>query len=71
MAEKSRSEQNQTLLDTLFLDGGNAYYLEQMQAQYAANPNSVDPSWLARKRAAQPHRLMSIKPQKIASARLC
>jgi 2-oxoglutarate dehydrogenase E1 component len=47
MAEKSRSEQNQTFLDTLFLDGGNAAYLEQMQAQYARNPNSVDPSWRA------------------------
>ena len=45
MADKSRSEQNQAMLDTLFLDGGNAYYLEQMQARYAANPNSVDPSW--------------------------
>ena len=42
-----RSEQNQNLLDTLFLDGGNAAYLEQMQAQYAANPNSVDPSFRA------------------------
>ena len=45
MADKARTEQNQAMLDTLFLDGGNAYYLEQMQAQYAANPNSVDPSW--------------------------
>ena len=45
MADKSRSEQNQAMLDTLFLDGGNAFYLEQMQARYAANPNSVDPSW--------------------------
>ena len=47
MAEKSRSEQNQTFLDTLFLDGGNAAYLEQMQAQYTRNPNSVDASWRA------------------------
>jgi len=45
MTDKPRSEQNQDFLDTLFLDGGNAYYLEQMQARYAANPNSVDPSW--------------------------
>jgi len=42
-----RSEQNQNLLDTLFLDGGNAAYLEQMQARYAENPNSVDPSFRA------------------------
>jgi len=47
MADKARTEQNQAMLDTLFLDGGNAYYLEQMQAQYASNPNSVDPSWRA------------------------
>ncbi|RKQ69525.1 2-oxoglutarate dehydrogenase E1 component [Litorimonas taeanensis] len=45
MADKSRSEQNQEFLDTLFLDGGNAAYLEQMQALYARNPNSVDASW--------------------------
>ncbi len=45
MADKARSEHNQAMLDTLFLDGSNAYYLEQMQALYAANPNSVDPSW--------------------------
>jgi len=42
-----RSERNQDFLDTLFLDGGNATYLEQMQARYAANPNSVDPSFRA------------------------
>ena len=42
-----RSEQNQKLLDTLFLDGGNATYLEQMQAKFAENPNSVDPSFRA------------------------
>ncbi len=47
MADKSRSEQNQDFLDTLFLDGGNAVYLEQMQAQYSRNPNSVDASWRA------------------------
>jgi len=42
-----RSEQNQNFLDTLFLDGGNAAYLEQMQAKYAENPNSVDASFRA------------------------
>ena len=47
MTDKPRSEQNQTFLDTLFLDGGNAAYLEQMQARYADNPNSVDASWQA------------------------
>ncbi len=42
-----RSERNQDFLDTLFLDGGNAAYLEQMQARYAENPGSVDPSFRA------------------------
>jgi len=45
MSDSKRSEQNQTFLDTLFLDGGNAAYLEQMQARYVANPKSVDLSW--------------------------
>ncbi|WP_017932593.1 2-oxoglutarate dehydrogenase E1 component [Robiginitomaculum antarcticum] len=47
MADKSRSEHNQNLIDTLFLDGANALYLEQMQARYADNPGSVDASWRA------------------------
>ena len=47
MADKVRSDSNQAMLDTLFLDGANALYLEQIQAQYAANPSSVDPSWQA------------------------
>ncbi len=47
MADKARSEQNQAMLDTLFLDGANAYYIEQMQARYFENPNSVDASWRA------------------------
>lgn len=47
MTDKSRSEQNQNLLDTLFLDGGNAAYLEQMQSRYAKNPDSVDASFRA------------------------
>lgn len=42
-----RTELNQAFIDTDFLDGGSAYYLEQMQAQYADNPASVDPSWRA------------------------
>ena len=45
MADTSRSEQNQALLDTLFLDGGNAGYLEQMHAKFVQNPNSVDASF--------------------------
>ncbi|MGJ8564501.1 MAG: 2-oxoglutarate dehydrogenase E1 component [Alphaproteobacteria bacterium] len=47
MADKSRSEYNQDMIETLFLDGGNAVYLEQMLAQYMENPHSVDKSWQA------------------------
>ncbi len=47
MAEKARSEYNQSMIDTLFLDGANAAYLEQMQARFVDDPNSVDPSWQA------------------------
>jgi 2-oxoglutarate dehydrogenase E1 component len=45
MADKSRSKKNKEMLETLFLDGGNASYLEKMQARFFANPQSVDPSW--------------------------
>ena len=40
-----RSPQNQTFLDTSFLFGGNAVYLEQMAANYAADPASVPASF--------------------------
>ena len=36
-----RSSQNQMMLDTLFLDGQSAGYLEMLQAKYAENPASV------------------------------
>ena len=42
-----RTELNQAFIDTDFLDGGSALYLEQMQARYAENPASVDASWRA------------------------
>jgi 2-oxoglutarate dehydrogenase E1 component len=45
MAE--RTETNQAFIDTDFLDGASAPYLEKMQARYAENPASVDPSWRA------------------------
>jgi len=45
MAGKGRSEKNQNFIETLFLDGGNAAYLEQMLSRYMENPNSVDDSW--------------------------
>ena len=31
----------------IFLQGGNALYIEQMQARYAADPGSVDEGWRA------------------------
>ena len=37
----ARSSQNQMMLDTLFLDGQSAGYLEMLQAKYADNPASV------------------------------
>ena len=37
----ARSAQNQTFLDTLFLDGQSAAYLETLQAKYADDPASV------------------------------
>ena len=43
--QQKRSQQNQDFLDSQYLDGANAAYLEQMQARYAQDPNSVDASW--------------------------
>jgi 2-oxoglutarate dehydrogenase E1 component len=43
----ARSSQNQTFLETSFLFGGNAVYLEHMAAKYAEDPASVPPSWRA------------------------
>ena len=40
-----RGEQNEQFLGTAFLYGGNATYIEQMQAAFAKNPNSVPQSW--------------------------
>ena len=43
--ENPRSKANTALLETLFLYGGNAVYLEQMQAAYAKDPKSVPDNW--------------------------
>ena len=40
-----RGEENEQLLGSAFLYGGNAAYLEQMQAAYAKNPGSVPVSY--------------------------
>ncbi len=41
----SREALNQSFLLTSFLDGANAAYIEEMQAQYARNPGSVSDEW--------------------------
>ncbi|MAN45592.1 MAG: 2-oxoglutarate dehydrogenase E1 component [Hyphomonas sp.] len=41
----SRSSGNSAMLETAFLYGGSAMWLEQMQAAYAKNPASVPESW--------------------------
>ncbi|MEQ9317094.1 MAG: 2-oxoglutarate dehydrogenase E1 component, partial [Henriciella sp.] len=40
-----RSAQNSAMLDTAFLYGGSAVWIEKMQAAYAQNPNAVPESW--------------------------
>jgi 2-oxoglutarate dehydrogenase E1 component len=40
-----RGKQNQLFLGSAFLYGGNAAYLEQMQAAFAKDPSSVPESW--------------------------
>ncbi|MEL6662263.1 MAG: 2-oxoglutarate dehydrogenase E1 component [Pseudomonadota bacterium] len=44
---QTRSDANAAMLDTLFLYGGSAAYVEQMQAAYAKDPSSVPASWQA------------------------
>src|SRR5580692_9408492 len=38
---------NEVLAETSFLYGGNAGFVEDLQARWAANPSSVEPSWRA------------------------
>ena len=45
MSDNNRSSENQAFLDTSFLQGANALYLEQMAAAYAKDPSSVPESW--------------------------
>ncbi len=40
-----RSPTNAAFADSSFLFGGNAAYIEQLQAVYKANPVGVDPEW--------------------------
>ncbi|HBJ92600.1 MAG TPA: 2-oxoglutarate dehydrogenase E1 component, partial [Hyphomonadaceae bacterium] len=41
----NRSDANSAMLETLFLYGGNASYIEQLQAKFDRDPNSVPPQW--------------------------
>ncbi|MEN9874518.1 MAG: 2-oxoglutarate dehydrogenase, partial [Pseudomonadota bacterium] len=47
MADDMRSAQNTALLDTSFLYGGNALFIEDIHAKWLKDPASVDPSWRA------------------------
>src|SRR5580693_1029736 len=38
---------NQVLSETSFLYGGNGAFVEDLYARWAANPDSVEPSWRA------------------------
>ena len=46
-ADGKRSEANEAMQGTAFLYGGNAVWIEQMQAAYARDPSSVPESWRA------------------------
>ncbi|HEY0352048.1 MAG TPA: 2-oxoglutarate dehydrogenase E1 component, partial [Enterovirga sp.] len=41
----ARQDVNEALLETSFLYGGNAAYIEELQAAFARDPGSVDPEW--------------------------
>ncbi|MDB5559063.1 MAG: sucA [Enterovirga sp.] len=43
----SRQETNQKFLQTAFLYGGNATYIDELYARYEQDPGSVDPEWAA------------------------
>ena len=45
MADDGRSLPNAALLETSFLYGANAVFVEQMYARFLDDPASVDPSW--------------------------
>ena len=43
----ARQEHNDALLQTSFLYGANAAYIEDLYAKYQADPASVDAEWQA------------------------
>ena len=42
-----RQDQNEAFLETSFLYGGNAAYIEELQGRYEKDPSSVDAEWRA------------------------
>lgn len=44
-ANNERSEENAAMLDTAFLYGANAVYIEQLYAQYVEDPTSISADW--------------------------
>ncbi len=47
MADDARSTPNTAMLETSFLYGANASFVERMYEKYLSDPNSVDQSWRA------------------------
>ena len=47
MADEAMGNRNQALLETSFLYGANAHFVEEMHARYLENPASVEASWRA------------------------
>jgi 2-oxoglutarate dehydrogenase E1 component len=47
MADDARSLPNTALLETSFLYGANATFVEELHEKFLNDPNSVDPSWRA------------------------
>src|SRR4051812_24156067 len=43
----SRQDANAAFANTSFLYGGNAAYIEELQARYEADPKAVDARWQA------------------------
>jgi len=43
----ARQDANDAFLNTSFLHGGNAQYLEQLYARFQTDPGSLDPGWQA------------------------
>ena len=46
-ADAERSRANEAMLETAFLYGGNAAYIEQLYAQYVDDPHSLSDDWRA------------------------